>query len=360
SFFGLVPAALIGVDPDRLLKTVDPIISELIAMPGEVEETAIPLGIALGELALAGIDKATFFLSPALKGFGLWTEQLLAESTGKEGKAVVPVDGEPPASEKHYAQDRFFILIETADEAGGELSRALDGLEKAGHPTARITLRDPLELGGEFLRWEIATAVCGIVLGVNPFDEPNVTESKENTRKVLKNVAETGRLPNRTPNLSDGTIQFFEEGGRNYEGSLEKALWSFLEEAGPPDYVALMAYLDATEEHNRIFQRIRIGIRNARKTATTLGYGPRFLHSTGQLHKGGPATGVFIQITSEEPRELAIPEASYGFGVLKQAQARGDLGSLTGRGLRAVNLHLGQNALEDLKRIADMIDRILV
>ncbi|HEY5648929.1 MAG TPA: glucose-6-phosphate isomerase [Nitrospiria bacterium] len=359
SFFGLVPAALIGVDPDEFLKTIDPIFEELAAMPGESEETAIPLGVAMGELANSGKDKLTFFLSPKLKGFGIWAEQLIAESTGKEGKGVIPVDGEPPAPPGSYHDDRFFVLIQTAEESGGEAAFNMDALERAGHPTARILLKNTMELAAEFLRWEIATAVAGVVLGINPFDEPNVTESKENTRSVLKEAEETGTISEPPPRLSEGSLSLFEEGKGTHEGSFEGALRAFFEEIHPGDYVALLAYFEQSGAADALLEKIRTRLRDSKKAATTLGYGPRFLHSTGQLHKGGPEKGVFIQLTSEDPEDLPIPGETHGFSVIKRAQARGDLLSLTRRGFRVIRLHLGRDHIEDLKTLSGIINAIL-
>jgi glucose-6-phosphate isomerase len=355
SYFGLVPAALIGVPLKEFLERSIRMI-QWCRVDDVERNPGIWLGLTLGALAKAGRDKMTLLPSPALRGFGLWVEQLVAESTGKQGKGVVPVDGEAVGAPDTYGHDRLFVSLELEGESSPE--SPFDALGRAGHPVIRIGLRDRLDLAGEFFRWEMTTAVAGMVLGVNPFDEPNVTESKENTRRLL-DAAGAGRLPDPQAGLIDQGLRLVAPSGPSSDyvqgGSLSEAVWNFLKQAGPSDYVALLAYLPQTAAHDAALQAIRNMIQKRLRVATTVGYGPRYLHSTGQLHKGGDGRGLFFLITSEEREDAPIPGRVYSFGLLKRAQALGDEASLAGKGRRVLRLHLGAEVTADLERAARLI-----
>ncbi len=314
SFFGLVPAALIGVDVKTLLHRAHRMAECSAAWVPALEDPAAWLGAALGEAALAGRDKATFVLSPGISSFGLWVEQLIAESTGKEGKGILPVADEPLGSPRVYGDDRVFVSMALTGETDPATDSRLAELENAGHPVVHLRLEDRYDLGQEFFRWEFATAVAGAVLGINPFDQPNVAESKANTKAVL---AKKSPL---SPAAS--------------AGELEK----FLAAIKPGDYLAIMAYLPPTPENDRRLAAIRLRLRDQLKVATTLGYGPRFLHSTGQLHKGGRSIGHFLQITQPVQEDLSIPGEGFTFGQLEAAQAEGDLLALRSRGRPAIRI----------------------
>jgi transaldolase/glucose-6-phosphate isomerase len=314
SFFGLVPAALIGVDVDTLLHRAHRMAEACAACVPPLENPAARLGALLGEAALAGRDKVTFVLSPGIASFGLWAEQLIAESTGKEGKGILPVAGEPLGPPEVYGEDRVFVSMVLAGEADTGVEARLAELEQAGHPVVHLKLDDRFDLGQEFFRWEFATAVAGAVLRINPFDQPNVAESKANTKAVLAK----GSTP--SPAVSAAEME------------------KFLAAVKPGDYLAIMAYLPPTPENDRQLAAIRLRLRDRLKVATTLGYGPRFLHSTGQLYKGGPPVGHFLQITEQVVDELPIPGVPFGFGRLEAAQAEGDLVALRARGRPAIRV----------------------
>jgi transaldolase/glucose-6-phosphate isomerase len=314
SFFGLVPAALIGVDLKTLLHRAHRMAECSAAWVPALESPAAWLGVALGEAALAGRDKATFVLSPGISSFGLWVEQLIAESTGKEGKGILPVADEPLGPPQVYGDDRVFVSMALTGETDTTTDSRLAELENAGHPVVHLRLEDRYDLGQEFFRWEFATAVAGAVLGINPFDQPNVAESKANTKAVLAK---------KTPSSPPASA-----------GELEK----FLGAIKPGDYLAIMAYLPPTPENDRRLAAIRLRLRDRLKVATTLGYGPRFLHSTGQLHKGGRPVGHFLQIAQRSEQDLSIPGERFSFGELEAAQAEGDLLALRSRGRPALRI----------------------
>ena len=314
SYFGLVPAALIGLDLETLLHRAHRMAEACAACVPTLENPGAWLGVTLGEGALAGRDKATFVLSPRIASFGLWAEQLIAESTGKEGKGILPVADEPLGSPEVYGTDRVFVSMTLAGEPDGEVEARLAALESAGHPVVHLRLEDRYDLGQEFFRWEFATAVAGAVLRINPFDQPNVAESKANTRTVLA------------------------EGSAASPPASAAELERFLGGIQPGDYLAITAYLPPTEENDRRLAAIRLRLRDRLKVATTLGYGPRYLHSTGQLHKGGRPVGHFLQILDRSTDDLPIPGESFGFARLEAAQAEGDLLALRTRGRPAIRI----------------------
>jgi glucose-6-phosphate isomerase len=340
--FGLVPAALVGVDLAALLERARGMAdacrtAEAAANPG------LALGAFMGEAALAGRDKLTILAPARLESLGDWAEQLVAESTGKRGTGIVPIVGEPLGDVDAYADDRAFVVVTLADEPDDALRRLAAELATAGHPVRHIELADPLDVGAEFVRWEVATAVAGIALGIDPFDQPNVQESKDATRELLEAYRTRGALPEPMPLVAEPGLAVSADPAALGDApvTVEGAIGALLAGArAGTDYVAVLAYLppDATVVDR--LQRIRARIRDATGAATTLGFGPRFLHSTGQLHKGGPDSGIFLQLTADPEKDLPIAGWEETFGTLIAAQALGDLTALQRRGRRAVRLHL--------------------
>jgi len=325
SYFGLVPGALMGVNVREMLeRAIEMEHSCADSVPVE-SNPGVWLGGVMGRLALQGRNKVTLITSPKVATFGYWVEQLIAESTGKEGKGIVPIEGEPVGKPAVYGDDRLFVYIRLEADPP---HRGVQALEKAGHPVVTLTLRDKLDLGGEFFRWEVATAIAGAILGIDAFDQPNVQESKDNTKKVLATFKSRGKLP-----AAESVAA----------SKAKRALASLLKRAKKGAYLALMAYTARTPGSEAAIAAIRTAVRDSKKVATTAGYGPRFLHSTGQLHKGGPKTGLFLQVVQDDTKDVAIPGQPYSFSVLKQAQAIGDLQSLTSRRLPVVRVTLGRD-----------------
>lgn len=350
SCFGLVPAALIGVDLDALLGRAQAMLEQCGPATHPALNCGLVLGCVLGALHDRGRDKVTILASERIAAFSLWAEQLIAESTGKEGRGIIPVGAEPVGPPEAYGDDRLFVALRLGDDAG--LDAALQRLRDAGQPVVTVELTALEDLAAEFVRWEFATAVAGAHLGIDPFDEPNVAESKENTRRLLDVVAREGRLPvTERPAISDGGIDVY--GAPPEASDATGAVRRMLDQARPGDYVALMAYVAPTPGNEADLQALRTAIRDRTRLATTLGFGPRYLHSTGQLHKGGPNTGVHLLITAHDALDVPIPGAPYGFSTLKQAQALGDLESLRNHGRRVMRLHLGADLPGGLKRLTD-------
>jgi hypothetical protein len=312
------------------------------------------LGGTLGALAKAGRDKATVLCSPEIASFGYWVEQLIAESLGKEGTGIVLVEGERPGELVVYGSDRLFVYLRLEGSRDTGLDQTVDAFSRAGHPVVTLPLRDRLDLGAEFFRWEFATAVAGAVLGVNPFDQPNVQESKDNTKRLLGENKATGTLPEGEPIFQAEGIRLYGDEAATAAlqgaGTLRDALQAHLARIRAGDYVALTAYLQHTPAIAHALDAIRLSIRDRFHVATTVGYGPRFLHSTGQLHKGGGDNGVFLQFTADDPVDLPIPGEPYSFGIMKAAQALGDLQSLQARKRRALRLHITGNIPSGLRR----------
>ncbi|HYE13179.1 MAG TPA: hypothetical protein VD968_01925, partial [Pyrinomonadaceae bacterium] len=361
SYFGMVPAALMGVDIRKLLDRAERVMHACSQVVPAAENPGARLGAILGECAKAGRDKLTIVADPKIESFGLWVEQLIAESTGKEGKGIVPVAGEPLAAPSAYGDDRLFVSI-SVGRPDGETESKLKALEAAGHPVVYRTLTDAYDLGEEFFLWEMATAFAGWRLGINPFDQPNVQESKDATRELLEAFKSEGSLREQTALVSEGELTLYADDETRAalpSGSLLESLRAHLSRAGAGDYIALLNYIEETPEHDALLQKIRTRLRDATRCATTTGYGPRFLHSTGQLHKGGAANGVFLQITARDPRDLEIPGEPFTFSTLKQAQALGDFRSLSARGRRAVRLDLGADSLAGLRRLHDLVAEAL-
>jgi transaldolase/glucose-6-phosphate isomerase len=341
SYFGLVPGALLGADVAGLVTTALEMAAASSAVVPAPELAALRLGVTMGVAAKSGRDKLTLVASPELASLGSWIEQLVAESTGKEGHGVVPVDLEPLGAPGDYGDDRLFVYIRLG-EGDAAQSRAVGALEKAGHPVVYLTLENRAALGREFFRWEVATAIAGAVLGVNPFDEPNVTEAKLSTSALLAARVLDGKLPQ--PEDVCGP----DDAAR---------LRAHLALATPGDYVALCAYFKATDARDALLTRVRLACRARARNATTLGYGPRFLHSTGQLHKGGANTGVFLQLTAAAAQDLPIPGEAYSFATLRNAQALGDLQVLRRRGRRALRVDLGADIDAGLETLLATLEK---
>jgi transaldolase/glucose-6-phosphate isomerase len=365
SNFGIVPAALAGVDVQTLLERAERMVQACAASMPVQENPGMVLGTTLAEAARRGRDKITFVISRGIETFADWAEQLIAESTGKEGKGLLPVAGEALGEPRVYGKDRIFVYLKLETDADGSIESALNALEAVGHPVIRISLRDKLDLGQEFFRWEVATATAGALLGIDPFDQPNVQESKDNTRRLLEEYREKGRFPEEEPLLDFDGLKFYGDAAARTDSaklgaagkSPEGLLAAFLSEARPGDYIALMAYLEPRAEHAAALQSVRVRLRDSTRLATTLGYGPRFLHSTGQLHKGGANNGLFIQITADDAEDLPIPGEPYSFSILKQAQALGDLRSLESKQRRVIRLHLGKDVPAQLARLGELVDK---
>jgi transaldolase/glucose-6-phosphate isomerase len=345
--FGLVPAAVAGIDVAQLVGLTRMMMRSCGSDVPPAENPGIELGIALGAAAMAGRDKVTILTSPRLASFGAWAEQLVAESTGKKGKGLIPIDGEPITVPAAYGEDRIFVALTLDGETDSAHEAKLAALEKAGHPVVRITQQSIENIGQEFFRFEIATAIAGAVIGINPFDQPDVEASKVKTRELTAGFEKSGELPPETPVLSEKSIAVYtdETNARalrkaGADGGVESWLRAHFSRIGSGDYFAMLAYLARDEAHAARLQKLRLAMRDQRHVATCVEFGPRFLHSTGQAYKGGPDSGVFLQITSGDAEDLAIPGHRASFGVVKAAQARGDFGVLVERARRALRLHI--------------------
>jgi transaldolase/glucose-6-phosphate isomerase len=339
SYFGLVPAALIGIDISELLARALRMLHACSECTNESENPGLVLGAALGELAIHHQrDKVTFLMPESIQALGMWLEQLLAESTGKEGTGLLPIAGEPLLAPGEYGPDRFFAYFRMEGEIDPAQEKLVDELEKRGHPVATFRLTDQLDIGEEFFRWEFATAVAGSILEINPFDQPNVQESKDNTDKLLEVIQEKGRLPQETPVLVDPPLSLY---STEMTSNLPDALQTFLSQADEGDFIAVLAFLPEAEPITKSLQELRGFISTVTHLPTTLGYGPRFLHSTGQYHKGGRNNGLFLQVTWQHARDAQIPEKSYTFGQFQDAQARGDLQALLRHNRRVLRIGLG-------------------
>jgi glucose-6-phosphate isomerase len=346
TYVGLVPASLIGLDLDALLASANAMLGAC-REPDPDANPGVSLGIALGTLAKAGRDKLTFLPDEEIASFGSWAEQLIAESTGKHGTGIVPIDLEPLGAPEAYGDDRVFVRIALDGGTDGGRTALADALARSGHPLIRITIPDPIDLGGEFVRWEVATAIAGAVLGIDPFDQPNVEEAKQFTRDVLER-AERGRATATSVPVAAAD-----------DPALADRLAEHLRRRIPNAYLALQAFIAPSESRDVALSRIRASLRDATRNATTAGYGPRFLHSTGQLHKGGPSTGWFVQLTADHPTDRDIPGWPYTFGRLIDAQADGDHAAITAHGLPILRVHLGADPDAGLAAIERALDAAL-
>ena len=366
TYFGLVPAALLGLDLTRLGASATAERADALD-PRAGASRALELGAFLGSAAREGRDKMTLLTSPSLRPLGYWIEQLVAESTGKEGLGIVPVEGEPLGPGHHYGPDRTFVSILLEGDPAEDVARLEVEMRRAGAPCARLVLSDRDSIAGLFYRWEVATAIAGAVLGVDPFDEPNVQESKDRTASVLADLKKTGRLPAESPRARGEGVEVYAsdavwepiQAGVPSMPSLEQVLGRFLAAAGPGEYVAILAYLERTAAAEAAFALMRRAIRNALHLPALQGYGPRYLHSIGQLHKGGPKSGVFLEITTEDPTDVAIPGERFTFGQLKLAQAVGDAAALAAHGKPVLRLHLTQGVEPGLRALAGAAERAL-
>jgi transaldolase/glucose-6-phosphate isomerase len=363
SNFGMVPAAVMGIDAAKFLKNT----KQMVDACGEDSDAAtnpgVILGTILGVAANQGRDKITFVTSPGIFDLGAWLEQLIAESTGKSGRGIIPVDRERLAKPDTYGSDRVFAYLRLESEPDKEQSAAVDALAKAGHPVVRIVLPDIYSLGQEFFRWEIATAVAGALIGINAFNQPDVEASKIETRKLTSEYESTGKLPSESPFFTGDGAKLYADlkntaalkGGGTLAGFLKK----HLARIGAGDYFAVLGYITMNEAHEEALQSIRLAVRDNKKVATVLGFGPRFLHSTGQAYKGGPNSGVFLQITCDDAVDILVPGQKYTFGVVKSAQARGDFAVLAERGRRALRVHLGKDVAAGLAVLTDAVNQAL-
>jgi len=363
SFFGLVPAALMGMDISVFLSRAQEMARACRAATPLEENPGVVLGVILGHLYSQRRDKLTFVLDPTIASFGYWVEQLIAENLGKLGKGIVPVEGEPLGSPRVYAPDRVFVSLSLH---GRRVPARLNQLETAGHPLIQITLRDKFDLATEFFRWEVASAVAGALMQINPFDEPNVQESKDNTERLLRDYRASGRLPEPPVLLAEKHLRASVPAGlgsklrsRSGQNGLAALIGRFLALAKARDYIGLMAYLEASPATHRRLQALRLALRDRLHRAVTLGYGPRFLHSTGQLHKGGPNNGLYFQLVATDAVDVPVPGEPNSFSVLKQAQALGDFGALGNKQRRVLRLHLGDNIAAGLQQLAVAFRRAL-
>ena len=344
SYFGLVPASVMGIDLAALLERANEMVRACAASIAAEMNPGVWLGVVLATLAKAGRDKITLLTSRGIQSFGAWAEQLIAESTGKEGKGLVPVDGEPLAKPSVYGNDRVFVYLQLGKKKDAALEAKLAALEKTGQPVVRLHLRDAYDVGAEFFHWEFAVAVAGALMGIDAFDQPNVQESKDNTKRVLAETEDERRKTEARPIWESKQFAVYSTTDTLAAKDLRGALKAFLQQARPGDYVALMAYVQETPANNAALKAMRIAARDQLKVATTVGYGPRFLHSTGQLHKGGGNGVLGLQITADAAVDAAIPGEPYSFGALKRAQAVGDWQALQSHGRRALRVHLKRGA----------------
>ena len=366
SNFGMAPAAAMGLDTKKFLDRTAEMVRACGPSVTVEENPGAVLGIILGAAANAGRDKVTIITSPGISDLGAWLEQLIAESTGKIGKGIIPVDREHLASPEVYGNDRAFAYIRLESEADSDHGTEVAALEKAGHPVVRITMPDIYDLGAEFFRWEIATAVAGAIIGINPFNQPDVEASKVATRALTSEYEKTGSLPPEKPILEDSGVRLFTDeknGAALAAAAREKSLVGYLRahlnriHAG--DYFAVLGYIQMNAEHEQSLQTLRHAVRDTKHVATCLGFGPRFLHSTGQAYKGGPNSGVFLQITCDDAVELRVPGQKYTFGIVKAAQARGDFQVLAERGRRALRVHLGKDLKSGLATVQAAVRKAL-
>jgi len=362
SNFGMVPAAAMGLDLKAFLHSAALMARTCAAGTPPDENPGVRLGAILGSAAKAGRDKVTIVASPGVYDMGAWLEQLLAESTGKQGHGIVPVDDEPLGKPDVYGQDRVFAYLRLTNAPDAAQDTAIKALEQAGQPVVTLSLSSPLQVAQQFFLWEIATAVAGAVIGINPFDQPDVEASKIETKKLTDAYAATGKLPDEAPFLvSDGIKLFTDPRDQDAlrQESLDDIIKAHLGRAGPGDYVALLAYIDRNPAHIEMLRKLRARIRDAKHVATCVGFGPRFLHSTGQTYKGGPNSGVVLQITADDAKDLPVPGEKFTFGTVKAAQARGDFDVLAERGRRALRVHLGADVDAGLARLALAVDAAL-
>ena len=367
SNFGMIPAAAMGLDTDRFLARAKEMVEACKPSVPVEQNPGVMLGLMMGTAAKLGRDKITLITSPGIYDLGAWLEQLIAESTGKLGKGIIPVDREALSAPEAYGTDRIFAYIKLQGDADAPQDANVSALEKAGHPVVRIVMPDIYHLGQEFFRWEIATAVAGSILGINAFNQPDVEASKIVTRQLTSEYETNGSLPAEKPVVEQGGFKLFTDPVNAAElaklagasSSLENYLKAHLARLGAGDYFALLAYIEMNAEHEALLQTLRMAVRDHKRVATCLGFGPRFLHSTGQAYKGGPNSGVFLQITCDDAHDLPVPGQKYTFGVVKAAQARGDFHVLADRKRRALRVHLASDVKTGLTKLAELVKQAL-
>ena len=369
SNFGMVPAAAMGLDAGKFLQRTKEMVEACKPSTPVEQNPGVMLGLIMGTAAKLGRDKITLITSPGIADLGAWLEQLIAESTGKLGKGIIPVDREELGAPPIYGNDRIFacLRLESAPDAAQDAGVA--ALEKAGNPVVRITVSDTYSLGQEFFRWEIATAVAGSILGINPFNQPDVEASKIVTKQLTSEYESTGSLPPEKPILEEAGFKLFTDeknaadlaraAGAGSDGLLKNYLRAHLARLGAGDYLAVLGYVEMNVENESLLQSLRMTVRDRKRVVTCLGFGPRFLHSTGQAYKGGPNSGVFLQITCDDANDLPVPGQKYTFGVVKAAQARGDFQVLADRKRRALRVHLGSDVKTGLGKLAELVKQIL-
>lgn len=367
SNFGIIPAAAMGLDLAKFLGRAKEMVDACAASVPVEQNPGALLGIILGTAATSGRDKVTIITSPAIFDLGAWLEQLLAESTGKQGKGIIPVDREQLSPPSIYGNDRVFAYLRLESAADAQQDAKVAALEQAGQPVVRISVGDSYDLGREFFRWEIATAVAGSIIGINAFNQPDVEASKVATRNLTSEYEKTGSLPAEKPIFEQNGIKLFTDQknadalarSMGSDKSLSGYLHAHLDRLKAGDYFALLAYLEMNFEHEQLLQQLRDAVLDKKHVATCLGFGPRFLHSTGQAYKGGPNSGVVLQVTCDDSIELPVPGQKYTFGIVKAAQARGDFQVLTDRGRRALRVHLGRDLKSGLQQLAEACSRAL-
>jgi transaldolase/glucose-6-phosphate isomerase len=363
SDFGLAPASAMGIDVPMFLRRTNEMAGACGPEVLAKENPGVVLGAILGVAHNQGRNKVTITASPGIYDLGAWLEQLLAESTGKNGKGLIPVDRETIGAPEVYGNDRVFIYLRLESAPDRSQDAAIVNLRKAGQPVVMISLPDVYSLGQELFHWEIATAVAGSIIGINPFDQPDVEASKVATRKITEQYEQTGSLPAESPFFESDGLKIFADDRNAFElkssaidASLHGYLKAHLDRLRPNDYFALLAYVEMNDKHEQFLQAARHAVRDAKRVATCLGFGPRFLHSTGQAYKGGPNTGVFLQVTCDDVIDLPVPEQKYTFGIVKAAQARGDFEVLAHRGRRALRVHLGADVDKGLNTLQGLIN----
>jgi transaldolase / glucose-6-phosphate isomerase len=366
SNFGMVPAAAAGIDVRAFLASAKVMADACGPNAPPEANPGVSLGLVLGAAAVGGRDKVTIIASHGLTDVGAWLEQLLAESTGKQGKGIVPVAGEPLGKPAAYGADRLFVYLRLAGQDDTDLEVAVKALEAAGQPVARITLADRMQLGQEFVRWEVATAIAGAVIGIDPFDQPDVEASKIKTRALTSDYEKTGAQTPPKPILEAGGLALHADpktaealAGAAKGKTVEAYLAAHFASAKAGDYIGLLAYIDRDHHHVALLEALRRRLRDKTRCATIVGFGPRFLHSTGQAYKGGPNTGVFLQVTHDVAKDLAVPGRKYSFSVVEAATAQGDMEVLVERGRRVLQVHLGSDVDAGLSALAEAINQAL-
>jgi transaldolase / glucose-6-phosphate isomerase len=357
SYMGIVPAALMGLNMREMITSAVGMAQACGATANEDENPGIVLGAIIGEMARMGRDKITFVMSPELSSLGMWMEQLIAESTGKEGTGILPIVGEPLGDILAYGNDRIFVHLYETGKVDPDVERRLRLIQGADLPVISIEIKKRIAIVQEFFRWEIATAVAGAVLGINPFDQPNVQEAKDATNRLLRSVEENGSLGEPTPASVDGSLSLF---CRQGVGETEDILREFFQQGRPGDYLSIQAYIQEEEQTDELIEAIRLSLRDALRLATTIGYGPRLLHSTGQFHKGGPNNGLFIQLTARDSLDISVPGKAFTFGILKRAQALGDFEALVKHGRRVIRIDLGGDPRKGLMQLRGLVERTLL